>query len=625
MKQRKIVEKVTESSDFIHSNPLLNKIYLNRGLKDSLELDYALSGLLPPWTMKGIDLATDLIIYHIKRKSKILIVGDYDCDGATSTTIAKEGLEMCGALNVEFIVPDRVKQGYGLSIPLVEAIASSEFGDASLMITVDNGISAFDGAKTVKKLMPDCQLLVTDHHLPPDESDGLPITDCLVNPNQRGCEFPSKALAGCGVIFYVMMALRSKMDAQDLFNELGIKRPDLRLLMDALALGTVADVVPLDKNNRLIIHNGISMMNKGNIRHGIKALLEIANKEVGQLVASDMGFAVGPRINAAGRMSDMSIGIRCLLSKTYDEAIDIARELDFLNKQRKEVELSMVQDANMSLEFEESAFGVVVRGENWHEGVVGIVASRIKDKANRPVICFTDAEPINGEAILKGSSRSIEGIHLKHLLGEIDNMDSEIMLGFGGHAMAAGLSIRERKYEKFKALFNSLVERHITKDIIDGLLTVDVKETPENWITLDNARTIKLGGPWGQQFLEPKFCGTFKIISFNILKDVHLKLVLQKGGSQFEAISFNCVKDGVVPFSGDVTIVFKLDVNRFRNKERLQLMIEHIQNVDELETNPLNDVVNVDVSSITNRKRNFEQLSSSEIQSNVINDILRRN
>ncbi len=623
MKQRKILEKVASTDAPVHSNPLLNKIYQNRGLEGSQDLDYSLAGLLPPWSMKGIDKATDIIIKHIINKSKIIIVGDYDCDGATSTTIAKEGLEMCGASVVDFIVPDRFKQGYGLSRPVVECVVPTF---ANLMITVDNGISSFEGAKAVKELMPNCELLVTDHHLPPELEDGLPIASCIVNPNQRGCEFPSKDLAGCGVIFYVIMALRNKMETRNLFSELGIKKPDIRVLLDVLALGTVADVVPLDKNNRLIIHNGIKMMNGGNIRPGIKAILDIAGKEVGHLVASDMGFAIGPRINAAGRMSDMGIGIRCLLSKTYEEAIDIARELDFLNKQRKEVELSMVQDANMSLEYEESAFGVVVRGENWHEGVVGIVASRIKDKANRPVICFTNSEPVNGIPILKGSSRSVEGIHLKHILVEIDHMDPDIMMGFGGHAMAAGLSIKESKFEKFKGMFDELVKKHITRDIIDGLLKVDVLETPEQWVTLDNARTIKSGGPWGQQFLEPVFCGTFKLVSYNILKDVHLKMVLQKGNSQFEAISFNCVENGEVPFSGDVTVVFKLDINRFRNKEKLQLMVEHIQNHEvQIQQADINNLNSVDVASITNRKRDFEALGNSDISNGVINDILRRN
>lgn len=627
MQNKKVREKTALSTATVHPDPLLNKVYQNRGVATPEELNYGLSNLIAPWSMKDIDLATTKIIEHIYKGSNILIVGDYDCDGATSTTIAIEGLYMCGARSVDFVVPDRALHGYGISIPLVKDIQSLKVVDKipDLIITVDNGISAFDGADAVYELLPECELLITDHHLA-DAKGALPRACAIVNPNRVDCEFPSKNIAGCGVIFYVLMALRNKMENNGDFAKLGIQKPDLRVLLDVLALGTVADVVTLDYNNRIIVSAGINRINKGLVRPGIKALLEVGGRKIGEIVASDMGFAVGPRINAAGRMSDMSIGINCLLSRTYEDAIEIARSLDYLNRQRREVEQEMVSEANLNPEFDGSKFGITILGDDWHEGVVGIVSARIKEKVNRPVICFTNTEPHNGEAVVKGSARSVKGIHLKHILVEIHSINPNIMIKFGGHAMAAGLSIYADKYQEFSRLFDEIVKEHITQDILDGLTEVDFEDMPEDFINIDKARLLEASGPWGQHFEEPIFAGEFDLVSDKPLQDKHLRLELQKGRVKVTGIWFNCIDESYNenPYKGRVKAVFSLAVNRFNGRESVQLMIKHMESVKANDV-PTSEAHQANIPSLSRRKRDIDDTCLSIDTGSIIDQVLKRN
>ncbi len=630
---REIRERQPLSNNKVHDHPLLNRIYTNRGVSCHEDLEYSLSKILSPWLMMDMDKAVETIIHHIKNKSNILIVGDYDCDGATSTTIAIEGLYMCGASQVDFIVPDRQIHGYGLAPLLVKEIESKYKPD--LIITVDNGISAFDGANAVAEMSHPCDLLITDHHLA-DPTGLLPNAKALVNPNRIDCKFPSKDIAGCGVIFYVIMALRNRMSENHIFEELGLYKPDIRYLLDVLALGTVADVVTLDENNRILVKAGLDRMNSGQIRYGLKAILDIANKKVGELVASDMGFAIGPRINAAGRMSDMSIGIRCLLANNPDTARSIASELDALNSMRKNVEIDMVNEANLNINFDDSQFGITILGENFHEGVVGIVAARIKEKFNRPVICFTNTEDINGEPAIKGSARSVKGVHLKHALLEIKALHPNMFEKFGGHAMAAGLSIKAKDFNLFSQCFNEIVKKNITSDILSGLIEVDIMDFDERYLSIETAKLIEQGGPWGQNFEEPVFESKFIVTEEVPMGDKenpkHLRLLLQKNNASVQAVWFNSIPDtGYTPLAGEVSAIFTLSVNRFRGNEKLQLMIKHIEPIkNNHNQNEHIDVLNnaepsrggYRVPSLTSRKADTLTSCSYISKEDIINKVL---
>lgn len=626
-KHKKVKEKVPSSNAIVHQDPFLNRIFQNRGVTSGEDLEYSLSRLLSPWTMKDIEKAADKIIEHIYKKSNILIVGDYDCDGATSTTIAIEGLQMCGAATVDFVVPDRAKHGYGLSEVLINDIRDHKVvnKDPDLIITVDNGISAFEGATAVSNLPYPCDLVITDHHLA-HEGGLLPEAYAIVNPNRIDCDFPSKDIAGCGVIFYVIMALRNKMETNGDFIRLGLQKPDIRTLLDVLTLGTVADVVTLDYNNRLIVSTGLERMKKGLIRPGLQAILDVAGKDISRLVATDMGFAVGPRVNAAGRMSDMSVGVKCLLSKDYESAIIIARELDVLNKQRKEVESQMVEAAQLNPEFDNTKFGITILGEGWHEGVVGIVSSRIKDKANRPVICFTDSEPHHGRETIKGSARSVKGIHLKHILVEIEAVNPDIFIKFGGHAMAAGMSIYKEHYEEFSRLFDERVRKHITQEILDGMVMVDFENIPDEFLCAEKALLLENSGPWGQNFEEPIFSGEFTIISTKPIQDKHLRLELQKGGTKVVGIWFNCIDENYHnnPYFGQVRVIFKLSINRWKNFENLQLMIEHLETIA-INDVPVSEDHTVNISSLSRRKRDFDGCCTDLNNTDIIGHVLNRN
>lgn len=606
MKIKPYFENEAKTDGIIHENPVLNRIYQNRGLSTPEDIHYSLDKLISPYLMKGIHDAAELLIEHIVKGSKIIVVGDYDCDGATATTIAVEGLNMLGANSIEFLVPDRVKHGYGLSPEIVRIVAKES---PDLIVTVDNGIASFEGAEAIRNLERPCQLLITDHHLAPNE--GLPIADAIVNPNQPDCEFPSKDIAGCGVMFYVIMALRATMRDKGIFEKIGLREPSLAPLLDVLALGTVADVVPFDFNNRIIVSAGLKRINEGHVRPGLKSILEIKGRTIGKIVSTDMGFAAGPCINAAGRLDDMALGIKCLLEKDPVLALGYATQLNDLNERRKEIGAEMEDDALVLLEslvIDDEKFSVCLHDPDWHEGVVGILASRIKEKLNRPTIIFTDthdarevrnrlnqaiSENADQEEIskleaelsekdIKGSARSVPNVHLKHVLDELSKDHPEVLSKFGGHAMAAGMSLKIAHFEKFQELLDNLVSKILTLDMIRGRVDVDIKNIDPELINLENAQLLREHGPWGQNFLQPIFSQVFIVEGYKVLKEKHLKLQLRPEGSDivFDAISFGTVVNGDLPMRDRIEASFSMDINEWRGRVSLQLMIHELQDED---------------------------------------------
>ena len=555
---------------------VLNRVYANRKIQSQDELDYSLANLLPYEKLKGISEAAMLITDAIKNNQAITIVGDFDVDGATSTTVAVKALYSMGASKVDFIVPNRFEYGYGLT-PEIVKVAVEQF-NPDFIITVDNGISSIEGVKTAKNL--GLTVVVTDHHLP---AATLPIADAIVNPNQVGCSFPSKMLAGVGVIFYVMLAVRSLLREQGWFEEKNIPIPNLAELLDLVALGTVADVVPLDHNNRILVSQGLARIRSGKVRAGIKALIEVAGRESERLVASDFGFAVAPRLNAAGRLDDMSLGIHCLLSDDLSKARGIAQQLDEINFARRDIEADMKQQAmtmldNMHLDSDDEnnnlPFGLCLFDENFHEGVVGIIASRIKDLWNRPVIVFAKTD----DGLLKGSGRSIKGFHMRDALDAVATKNPKLITKFGGHAMAAGLTIAESDYEHFTQTFDKEVRRHLNEDDLQGVILSD-GELLESEFSMKTAEELRFAGPWGQTFQEPVFDGVFNIINKRIVGEKHLKLSLQPVNSRLEidAIAFNTTDEDWSVEQTQAKVAYRLDVNVFRGNKNLQLMVEHIE------------------------------------------------
>lgn len=627
MKKKPIVEKKALSSVMVHDNVLLNRIYQNRGVVNANDIEYSLAEMLSPFLMKDMREGAEVIIEHIRAKSKILIVGDYDCDGATSTTIAMEGLSMLGADNIEFLIPDRVKHGYGLTRSIV---AMAEIHEPDLIITVDNGISAFDGSKAVKEMKRKCDLVITDHHLQAPE--GLPEAKAIINPNRIDCEFPSKNIAGCGVIFCTIVATRSLMREMRVFDELNIREPNLSPLLDVLAMGTICDVVKLDKNNRIFVNAGLEMINKGICRPGLKRILELKGKEIGKIMSSDFGFSAGPCINAAGRLEDMSIGIRCLMEANPIQADAYAQCLVNLNETRKEIESSMLETALSKVDDEGCKNdGIVIYDPTWHEGVVGIVASRIKDRFDRPTICFTNTHHLSDamsalkqakqnkmppERIkqledevrsceIKGSARSIEGIHMKHLLDKISKLHPEILYKFGGHAMAAGLSIKAKHLKEFRVIFNDLVTSEMNDEMRIGSVSVDIVNIDPTLLTLENADLIDQQPVWGAGFEPPQFSQSFEVVSKKVLKEKHLKLKVKEkiSGMMFDAIAFNCVTNGVVPVDLELEASFKLSVNEFRGMRNLQLMISHLQDSRLIEAKKEEPSINREIQGIASKKK----------------------
>ncbi|QLK44880.1 single-stranded-DNA-specific exonuclease RecJ [Vibrio owensii] len=556
---------------------ILKRIYINRGITDVAQLETSARGLHSYQQLGGIDKAVELLFQAIDAKKRIIVVGDFDADGATSSALSVLALRMLGSNNVDYLVPNRFEDGYGLSPEVVDQ--ALELG-AEMIMTVDNGVSSIEGVRYAKE--NGITVLVTDHHLP---GQVLPDVDAMVNPNLDSCAFPSKALAGVGVAFYLMMALCVHMRKQNWFAQQGMQEPKLMELIDLVALGTVADVVPLDENNRILVHQGLQRIRAGKARPGIQALIEVAKRDARRLVASDFGFALGPRINAAGRLDDMSFGVELLMCNNIHAARRMASELDGLNQTRKEIEEGMKQEAMAfceRLQFGENSelpYGLALFQRDWHQGVIGILASRIKEKFHRPVIAFADG----GEGTIKGSCRSIPGLHMRDALDFIDTQNPGLIIKFGGHAMAAGLTIKEQDFERFSRLFDDVVKKELDEAALKGVIMSDGELKPEEF-SMHVAEQLRSGGPFGQAFPEPIFDGEFKVLHQKLVGEKHLKLMLEP---LYKGHPTNVMIDGIA-FNVDlrrwpdasvktVRLAYKLDVNEFRGNQSLQLMIDHIE------------------------------------------------
>ena len=574
----KLRKKSTPINSWDGVNKILQSIYLSRGLTDKEQLNYGLDKLPSPALMKSNLRAGKLLSKAIKDQQRLLILADFDVDGATSCTLMVLALRAMGAKHVDYLVPDRFKFGYGLTPEIVDVAAELS---PDIIITVDNGIASNDGVARANEL--GIKVLITDHHLP---AKTLPDAIAIVNPNQPDCEFPSKSLAGVGVAFYVMLALRQQLREQNWFNEQNRLEPNLAEFLDLVALGTVADIVPLELCNRILVSHGMKRIKAGKCRPGIRALLTIAKKDIKRLQANDLGFAVAPRLNAAGRLDDMSLGIECLLTDDESRAFQLGAELDKLNLERREIESTMQQQALDSLQklsldgIKNSA--LCLYKKQWHQGIIGLLASRIKDKIYRPVIIFADADADedadidDSDKLLKGSGRSVPGLHIRDILDQVATENPHLLNKFGGHAMAAGMTIRKSDLESFEIAFYKVVDFVMGGKIIDNIAWSD-GELPHLDMTLDLARSISEAGPWGQAFEEPRFHGKFQVISQRTLSGKHIKLQLENNsGKVFDAIAFFQSDELLSTQLRDVELLYKLDVNFFRNNENLQLLIDVI-------------------------------------------------
>ncbi|MDJ5188658.1 single-stranded-DNA-specific exonuclease RecJ [Salmonella enterica] len=551
--------------------PLLRRLYASRGVRSARELERSVKGMLPWQQLSGIDNAVEILYNAFREGTRIIVVGDFDADGATSTALSVLGMRALGCDNISYLVPNRFEDGYGLS---PEVVDQAKARGAQLIVTVDNGISSYAGVAHAKTL--GISVIVTDHHLP---GDTLPDAEAIINPNLRDCEFPSKSLAGVGVAFYLMLALRTFLRDKGWFDERGIAPPNLAELLDLVALGTVADVVPLDANNRILTWQGLSRIRAGKCRPGIKALLEISNRDPQQLAASDLGFALGPRLNAAGRLDDMSVGVALLLCDNLGEARVLASELDALNQTRKEIEQGMQAEAFILCEKLERSSetlpgGLAMYHPEWHQGVVGILASRIKERFHRPVIAFAPA----GDGTLKGSGRSIQGLHMRDALERLDTLYPDLMIKFGGHAMAAGLSLEEHKFEQFQQRFGELVTEWLDPALLQGEVISDGPLSAAE-MSMEVAQLLRDAGPWGQMFPEPLFDGRFRLLQQRLVGERHLKVMVEPvgGGPLLDGIAFNidttCWPDNGVR---EVELAYKLDINEFRGNRSLQIIIDDI-------------------------------------------------
>ncbi len=554
-------------------HPLLQRIYCARGVQHGRELQYQLAHLHKP-CFKGLPEAVSLLADAVVAQAKIMIVGDFDADGATSSALAVLALRAMGLSNVDFLVPNRFEYGYGLT-PEIVAVAAAQQPD--IIITVDNGISSIEGVDAAHEL--GIAVIVTDHHLPGAQ---LPNADAIVNPNQPGCEFPSKNLAGVGVIFYVMNALRAELRQIGWFEENGIPEPNMANFLDLVALGTVADVVPLDHNNRILVAQGLERIRAGRCRPGIKSLLEIAGKQAHKLIASDFGFALGPRLNAAGRLDDMSLGIQCLLCDSENLAREMAAQLDELNRDRKAIETGMQQEAlgmlqkTLATDAQDLPWGVCLFDETWHQGVIGILASRIKDKYHRPTIVFADV----GDGEIKGSARSVPGLHIRDALDAIAARHPYLLQKFGGHAMAAGMSLQRENFVAFAQAFDEEVRRQLTEGDLQAIIISDGELAVQD-LTLQMAAQLRDAGPWGQHFPEPVFDGEFFVLQQRKVGEKHLKMTLAldtQGQQLIDAIAFN-IDTSIWPNPQirRVRLAYKLDINEFRGNTHLQLLVDYLE------------------------------------------------
>ncbi|NHN36193.1 single-stranded-DNA-specific exonuclease RecJ [Pseudomaricurvus alcaniphilus] len=558
--------------DTLH--PRLQAVYAARGIQSAEQLERSLAAMLRPAQLKGVDAAVELLLQALAEQYTITIVGDFDADGATSSALAYLALQAMGAAEVSYLVPNRFDFGYGLTPEIVDVARQRQ---PDLIITVDNGISSIDGVARAQEL--GIKVLVTDHHLP---GPVLPAADAIVNPNQPGCDFGSKNLAGVGVIFYLMSALRGALRQRNWFAENLLPEPNMADYLDLVALGTVADVVPLDHNNRILVYQGLQRIRSGRGRPGINALLQVAKRRPERLVATDLGFAIGPRLNAAGRLDDMSLGIECLLCESESLALEMALELDELNSDRRAIESNMQQEALASLQSidleqgEEMPWGLCLYDRNWHQGVIGIVASRIKEKFHRPVIAFADA---NADEI-KGSARSIEGLHIRDALDAVASANPGLLNKFGGHAMAAGMSLSRDRYPDFARAFDQVVRASLNANDLQAEVLSD-GELAEEELNMALAYTLRESGPWGQHFPEPVFDNVFYLVQQRIVGEKHLKLLLATDPARqnlLDAICFNVdLQQWPNEAASRVHVAYQLDINEFRGRESLQLIVRHLQ------------------------------------------------
>ena len=550
---------------------LLQRVYALRGITSMQELDYTTRNLCNYDNLDGTQTAVEIVYSAMQNNKRIMIVGDFDTDGATSTALTVKALKKMGCQHVDYIIPNRFDDGYGLSISVIKRALLKK---ADLIITVDNGVSAIEAVEFAKQ--SNLTVIITDHHLCPEQ---LPAADAIINPNLPNCSFPSKHLAGVGVAFYFMSALRAKLRQENWFRTHNLEEYNLASLLDLVALGTIADVVRLDHNNRILVHQGINRIRSGYCCAGIKALLHIARKDPVSFTSTDLAYYIAPRLNAAGRMDNMSLSVELLLCDDYDSALKQASDLDMLNNDRKLIEQTMYKEALsyiQELEQQQSSFPnlLVVYHPEWHQGIIGILSARLKDKHYRPVICFASTE----EGILKGSGRSIAGIHLRDLLDELDQNHPDLLVSFGGHAMAVGLSIRENDLERFRKHFETLIDKRLNANTLEQIIETDGEVDSQDF-NYAMAKQLKESGPWGEGFTEPTFDGDFIVHQQRLFAEKHLRLVLEpkNGGPIIEGVCFNVNltqwPDNTIK---NVKIVYQLDVDDFRGNQTAKLMIRHI-------------------------------------------------
>ena len=553
-------------------DPLLQRIYQSRGINNQLALDRQLSCLPAPSLLSGMTEAVERLITALQQDQQIVIVGDFDADGATSSALMMLALRAMGFQRLEFLVPNRFDYGYGLTPEIVDLATQYK---PQLIVTVDNGISSIEGVAHAADLNID--VIVTDHHLP---GKTLPEAWAIINPNQPGCVFPSKNLAGVGVAFYLLSGLRKTLRDIGWFTDNGMEEPNMAAWLDLVALGTVADVVPLDQVNRALVHQGLMRIRSGRCRPGIQALLRIAGKNPKRLVATDLGFAIGPRLNAAGRLDDISLGIQCLLTDDLNEAMQTAESLDQLNKDRRSIEQSMQQEAMMeldklTLDSERLPSALCLFRPDWHQGVVGLVASRLKEKHHRPVVAFARAD----DGSLKGSSRSIPGLHIRDAMDAVATQNPGLISKFGGHAMAAGLTLEEKNLALFVEAFQAHVEKVLNPEDLNAKIITDGNLLSDQ-ISMYTAENLREAGPWGQQFPEPCFEGIFLINQQRVVGENHLKLVLSHPSApklSIDAIYFNMdVEHWPNNEIQQARCVYRLDINEFRGQQKLQLLVQYM-------------------------------------------------
>lgn len=555
-----------KNGEIIH--PVLERIYAHRDIQEREEIDNDLKKLLPYDSLKDIDKAIELLFLALQKKWRICIVGDFDADGATSSALAVRVLRKLGAAQVDYLVPNRFEYGYGLSPEIVEVAARRS---PDLIITVDNGSSSFEGVALAQA--KGIKLLITDHH---SVGERLPAAEVIINPNQHGDLFPSKNLAGVGVIFYVLIALRTHLRKEGWFEQAGLSEPNLSHYLDLVALGTIADMVPLDKNNRILVHQGLARIRRGLACPGIRALLQKVNRNLNQLTASDLGFIVSPRLNAAGRLEDMALGIECLLTDDESQAERFAARLNQLNEERRQLENKMSEQAFTlikNIHFKELPYGICLFNENWHQGIIGLLAARIKEKYHRPVVVFA---PFN-EMEIKGSARSVGAIHIRDLLDSLAQKHPHLLEKFGGHAMAAGLSLNKKNYDEFQSIFNEMIREKMPNSAFNGILYSDGELDPLD-LSFDLVQQLLNNGPWGTQFPEPLFDGIFRVLDQRRVKEKHIKFILNYEGKILDAIIFNIdLKMKLSARLDKIRALYKVDYNTYQEKNSVQLILEHIE------------------------------------------------